>query len=158
MKTKTLLGINHILYVVPADTRAKPYFTKIIKIGKKYIYTSSYDKFDINTLYSADDAQGLNPRLQAYLSIQDYVIRSTKEDLYKELVKKLQSLKDELSVSIIRVIMDFLTESSKQSDNGIKYVREDAFIEKASIYIANHFLVPGMDSEIDSFVNYMKGE
>lgn len=38
----------------------------------------------------------------------------------------------------------------------IEYVRKDAFIEKAIKYIANHFLAPGMDSEINDFVNYMK--
>jgi hypothetical protein len=40
----------------------------------------------------------------------------------------------------------------------IEYVRADVFIEKAIKYIANHFLVPGMDNEIEDFVNYIKGE
>ena len=40
----------------------------------------------------------------------------------------------------------------------IEYTRTDAFIEKAIKYIANRFLAPGMDNEIEDFVNYMKGE
>ena len=42
--------------------------------------------------------------------------------------------------------------------NDIEYTRTDAFIEKAVKYVANHFLAPGMDNEINDFVNYMKGE
>ena len=41
---------------------------------------------------------------------------------------------------------------------GVEYTRTDAFIEKATKYVANHFLAPGMDNEIKDFVNYMKGE
>ena len=39
-----------------------------------------------------------------------------------------------------------------------EYTRTDAFIEKAVKYIANRFLAPGMNNEINDFVNYMKGE
>lgn len=41
---------------------------------------------------------------------------------------------------------------------GVEYSCTDAFIEKSLKYIANHFLVPGMDNEIKDFINYMKGE
>ena len=40
----------------------------------------------------------------------------------------------------------------------VEYTHTDAFIEKAIKYIANHFLAPGMDNEINDFVNYIKGE
>ncbi len=40
----------------------------------------------------------------------------------------------------------------------VEYTRTDAFMEKAIKYIANHFLAPGMDNEINDFVNYMKGK
>ena len=42
--------------------------------------------------------------------------------------------------------------------NDIEYTRTDAFIEKAKKYIASHFLAPGMDNEINDFINYIKGE
>ena len=45
-----------------------------------------------------------------------------------------------------------------KEEGAIEYTRTDAFIEKAKKYIANHFLAPGMDNEINDFVNYMKGE
>ena len=42
-------------------------------------------------------------------------------------------------------------------ETAVEYTRTDAFIEKAVKYVANHFLAPGMDNEIEDFVNYMKG-
>jgi hypothetical protein len=39
----------------------------------------------------------------------------------------------------------------------VEYIRADTFIEKAVKYVANRFLAPGMDNEINDFVNYMKG-
>lgn len=46
----------------------------------------------------------------------------------------------------------------RNTDEDVEYTSTDALIEKARIYIANHFLAPGMDNEINDFVNYMKGE
>ena len=46
----------------------------------------------------------------------------------------------------------------KSCDDDIEYIRTDALIEKAVKYVANHFLAPGMDNEINDFVNYMKRE
>ena len=40
----------------------------------------------------------------------------------------------------------------------VEYIRADTFIEKAVKYVANRFLAPGMDNEINDFVNYMKGK
>lgn len=47
---------------------------------------------------------------------------------------------------------------SREKDADVEYTRTDALIEKAIKYIANHFLSPGMDNEVNDFVNYMKGE
>ena len=44
------------------------------------------------------------------------------------------------------------------SSQNIEYIRKDFFIEKAIKYVANHFLTPGMDSEIKDFINHMEGE
>ena len=43
-------------------------------------------------------------------------------------------------------------------ETAVEYTRTDAFVEKAIKYIANHFLAPGMDNEINDFVNYMEVE
>ena len=40
----------------------------------------------------------------------------------------------------------------------IEYTRTDLIVERAVKYIANHFLAPGMDNEINDFVKYMKRE
>ena len=45
-----------------------------------------------------------------------------------------------------------------QNNDSIEYIRKDVFIEKVIKYVANHFLVPGMDNEIKDFVNYMEEE
>ena len=47
---------------------------------------------------------------------------------------------------------DFMGEDS------VEYIRTDVFMKKAIKYIANHFLAPGMDNEINDFINYIKGE
>lgn len=46
---------------------------------------------------------------------------------------------------------------ARLKDSDIEYTRTDVIIEKTIKYIANHFLAPGMDNEINDFVNYMKG-
>ena len=48
--------------------------------------------------------------------------------------------------------------TEKTKGNDIEYTRTDAFIEKTIKYIANHFLAPGMDNEIEDFRNYMEEE
>ena len=48
--------------------------------------------------------------------------------------------------------------TERSYDNEVEYIRTDVFIEKAIKYIANPFLAPGMDNEIEDFKNYMKGE
>lgn len=52
---------------------------------------------------------------------------------------------------------DYRWLSKRCSNDDVEYIRTDAFIKKAVKYIANHFLAPGMDNEINDFVNYMKG-
>jgi len=47
---------------------------------------------------------------------------------------------------------------SREKDADVEYTRTDVLIKKAIKYIANHFLAPGMDNEINDFANYMKGE
>lgn len=53
---------------------------------------------------------------------------------------------------------DYRWLSKRSCSDDVEYTQTDALIEKAVKYIANHFLAPGMDNEINDFVNYMKGE
>ena len=55
------------------------------------------------------------------------------------------------------VLLASFSKSHLNFHRDIEYIRTDAFIEKAVKYIANHFLAPGMNNEIEDFVNYMKG-
>ena len=43
-------------------------------------------------------------------------------------------------------------------ETAVEYTQTDAVIKKVAKYIANHFLAPGMDNEIEDFKNYMKEE
>ena len=49
-----------------------------------------------------------------------------------------------------------LCASAAQGNGDIEYTRTDLIIERAVKYIANHFLSPGMDNEIEDFKEYMK--
>ena len=55
-------------------------------------------------------------------------------------------------------LVDYAKLNKRRFEEEVEYTRTDAFIEKARKYIASHFLTPGMDNEINDFVNYMKGE
>ena len=48
--------------------------------------------------------------------------------------------------------------TERSCENEIEYIHAEAFIDKAIKYIANHFLAPGMDNEIEDFIKFMKGE
>ena len=56
-------------------------------------------------------------------------------------------------------ILDFTKLSVRQSDTDIEYVRKDAFIEKACVWLKNNLQgIVGGSIYIEDFENYMKGE
>ena len=77
-------------------------------------------------------------------------------------IKETESMKPKFDqfwagqISAFKGILKILDTLEVKED--VEYTRTDAFIKKAVKYIANHFLAPGMDNEINDFVNYMKGE
>lgn len=76
------------LYIIPHDTRYKPYNIQIKSTGTKYITTIDGYRF-IKTLkppyYSTEDSRGWNPQLVAYNSKEQF-----------EYIKSLQSKKQRL--------------------------------------------------------------
>ena len=46
--------------------------------------------------------------------------------------------------------------SAKESDDDIEYIRKDAFIEKAVVWISNNCYIP--HSTLEDFKKYMKEE
>lgn len=58
------------LYIVPRDTRCKPYTAEVTSIGHKYITVDRRVRFDKNTFpyESVPDNKGWNPQLIAYNS------------------------------------------------------------------------------------------
>ena len=54
-----------------------------------------------------------------------------------------------------KTLLDIL---SVKDTERIEYTCTNIIINKAVKYIANHFLAPGMNNEINDFVKYMKGK
>lgn len=84
------------LYIIPDDTRCKPYNIQIKSIGTKYITTKDGYRF-IKALkppyYSTEDKSGWNPRLVAYDSKEQF-----------EYIKSLQSKKQRLISTVTTYI------------------------------------------------------
>lgn len=84
------------LYIVPEDSRNKPYNIQIKSIGPKYITTIDRKRFNKSIkppFYSADDIQGWNPCLVAYESKEQF-----------EQIKSTNLLKKKLKDTIIAYI------------------------------------------------------
>ena len=71
---------------------------------------------------------------------------------------KVNEAPEKIYVKITHPISDEYTEMiAFKDDNGIEYVRADAFIEKAAKWINEHTSL-SEKSVIENFVKYMKGE
>jgi len=68
-----MIQVGSQVYIVPNDTRDKPYYAVVTKIGHKYITVDDgyYNRFNIHDHRSAD-YNGWNPRLKLYESKEAY--------------------------------------------------------------------------------------
>lgn len=101
------------VYIVPEDTRDKPYYSVVVSIGRKYIkvkghYTSS--TFDIVTHESISVADW-NPRLKLYESREEY-----SRAMYKQ--AKLNSLKKEIEKHVENATLEQLEQVLLIFENG----------------------------------------
>ena len=65
------------VFIVPEDTRSKPFEATIISVGRKYITIDAYNyRFNAQVkrfpIPSVEDSSGWNPRLDLYLSKEHY--------------------------------------------------------------------------------------
>ena len=88
-----MIKVGSRVYIVPEDTRTKPYYAIVKSIGSKYITVeghSSYSRFSIYTHESIDDRTGWNPHLTLYESERDYQIMQEIQDERRELISKIK--------------------------------------------------------------------
>lgn len=87
-----MIKVGSKVYIVPEDTRNKPYYAEVEAIGKKYIHVEgnvSESRFKISDHRSAD-YNGWNPRLTLYESERDYQIIQEIQNERCELIRKIK--------------------------------------------------------------------
>lgn len=88
-----MINVGSQVYIVPDDTRRKPYYAKVVKIGKKYIHVEGYiavSRFNIDDHHSAS-FNDWNPRLTLYESERDYQITQKIQDKRHALISKIEN-------------------------------------------------------------------
>lgn len=104
------------LYVVSDDKKYKPYVLKVTSIGRKYINTDGYFRFDKTTFpyKSVEDKTGWNPRLTAYESKEQYERLQLLNTELSELRQKIRSFIDKCDDKIIlSTIVSYFNNSQK---------------------------------------------
>lgn len=89
-----MIKVGSQVYIVPEDTRTKPYYAVVKSIGSKYITVEghpSYSRFSIYTHESVDDKTGWNPRLTLYESEWSYQIMQEIQSERHELISKIEN-------------------------------------------------------------------
>jgi len=102
-----MIKVGSRVYIVPEDTRYKPYYTEVVSIGKKYIHVKgsiSESKFNISNHYSAD-YNDWNPRLMLYESERDYQIIDERRKLISKIENKLPNTSLEKLEQIYKLIL-----------------------------------------------------
>ena len=91
-----MIKVGNRVYIVPEDTRTKPYYVIVKSIGSKYITVEGHpscSRFSVYTHESVSDRTGWNPRLTLYESERDYQIMKEIQD---ERCKLISKIKDKL--------------------------------------------------------------
>lgn len=89
-----MIKVGNQVYIVPEDTRAKPYYAVVKSIGNKYIIVEghpSYSRFSIYTHKSVPDRTGWDPQLILYESERDYQIMQEIQDERRKLISKIEN-------------------------------------------------------------------
>lgn len=88
------MKVGDTLYLVYDDTRLSPHTVKIKSIGNKYVHVDFVciynDKFDKNTLRSADDRNGYNIKATLYKSKEDYERKQKETEFRMTLLLKIR--------------------------------------------------------------------
>lgn len=85
------------VYIVPSDTRIKPYYATVKSIGRAYITVNghpSYSRFSIYIHKSVPDRTGWDPQLTLYKSEEDYQIE---QKIQNERCQLINNIKNKLT-------------------------------------------------------------
>lgn len=85
------MKVGQEVYIVPDDTRRPPFYTPVVKIGRKYITVkgpSNESRFDLIT-HRAIDYNNWSPRLTLYESKEVYEAKMADLDMQKRLLKEI---------------------------------------------------------------------
>lgn len=107
------MEVGQEVYIVPDDTRRTPFYTVIVKIGKKYITvkgSSDESRFDLIT-HRAIDYNNWSPRLTLYESKEVYEVKVRRDYLIKELLSDIQLKLPKASIAKLFKIKDILYET-----------------------------------------------
>ena len=107
-----MIKVGSQVYIVPEDTRTKPYYAIVKSIGNKYITVEghpSYSRFSIYTHESVDDKTGWNPRLTLYKSEIEYQTIQEIRDKRCKLISKIENKLSDATFDKLKEIYNFLS-------------------------------------------------
>lgn len=106
-----MIEVGSKVYIVPDDTRSKPYYRTVISIGRKYITVddnSSNNKFDILTKRSVCDKNGWNPNLKLYDSKFAYEQQLQYDTERKQLLENIEKLLQKCNNNMLKQIYNYI--------------------------------------------------
>lgn len=95
------------VYIVPSDTRIKPYYATVKSVGRAYITVDghiSYSRFSIYTHKSVPDRTGWDPQLTLYESEEDYQAEQKIQNERHQLINKIKNKLPDATLSELKEI------------------------------------------------------
>lgn len=106
-----MIKVGSQIYIVPEDTRTKPYYAVVKNIGNKYITVDghpSYSRFSICTHESVDDKTGWNPKLKLYDSKFAYEQQLQYDAERKQLLENVEKLLQKCNNNILKRVYNYI--------------------------------------------------
>lgn len=107
MKTLKDVKVGDEIYVIPRDTRDKPYNATVEKVGRKHIHIKYGLKFDIET-GDRIEPRGYSSREYAYYSKEEYENWIEQCDQKKLLISSIESLIRDKDIEQLNKIQKFI--------------------------------------------------
>lgn len=96
--------VGQVVYLVPRDKHKRPYFAKIVKIGRKYAYAKYFD---------GEHSFGRDIKIEIEYN-QTYIDIGSSDDVFETKAIYEQSVKDMfLQKSIMKKLNSFIIETDK---------------------------------------------
>lgn len=99
------------VYIVPSDTRTKPYYVTVKSVGRAYITVDShpsYSRFSIYTHKSVLDRTGWDPQLTLYESEEDYQLEQKIQNERCQLINKIKNKLSDATLGELKEIYNLM--------------------------------------------------